>query len=254
MTLRVLIVDDEPPARARLERLLRAHPEVTCVGEAGNGVDALAAIEALAPDLVLLDVQMPELDGLGVASALGADGPAIVFTTAHEQHALRAFELAAVDYLLKPIAKDRLRTALDRVMTKQERVPAAELARAVRSRLPAVTNEARPRKMAVRDGAKYVVFDLARVTAVIASDHYAQILVDGRELLSDESLDSIISRLDPATFVRVHRSAIVNMESVRQLEREGERKYVALLSDAAKTRVPIARDRLDEVKSRLGVV
>ena len=190
---------------------------------------------------------MPELDGLGVAAALGDDGPAIVFTTAHEEHALRAFELAAVDYLLKPIAKDRLRAALDRV--HKERAPAAELARAVLAQLGAT----RTRKMAVRCGAKYVVFDVSHVAAVLAQDHYAAILVDGRELLSDESLDGIMARLDPAAFLRVHRSAIVNVERIKELEQEGERKYVAVLSDPAGTRVPISRDHLDEVKRRLGI-
>jgi two-component system LytT family response regulator len=245
--LRVLVVDDEPPARDRLKRLLREHADLVCVGEAGDGVAALAAIESNKPDVVLLDVQMPELDGLAVAAAIGAAGPAIVFATAHDAHALRAFELAAVDYLLKPISKERLRAALDRV--RRDRAPAAELARAVLDHLAG----ARTRKMAVRCGARYVVFDVGRVVAVLAQDHYAAILVDGRELLSDESLDGIMTRLDPLTFLRVHRSAIVNIELIKELEQEGERKYVAVLADAAGTRVPIARDRLDEVKARLGV-
>jgi two-component system LytT family response regulator len=109
------------------------------------------------------------------------------------------------------------------------------------------------RRMAVRSGAKYVVFDTERVAAVLAQDHYAALLVDGRELLSDDSLDKLGERLDPARFLRVHRSAIVNLEFVRELQQEGDRKYVAVLSDPASTRVPIARDRLDEVKAHLGV-
>ncbi len=254
--LRVLVVDDEPPARERLKRLLRDHGDVLCVGEAGDGVSALAAIESLGPDVVLLDVQMPELDGLGVAAAMGKDGPWIVFATAHETHAVRAFELAAVDYLLKPISKERLRVTLDRVRdARGERSSAepssADLARAVLERLG--SNATRPRKMAVRSGAKYVVFDVGRVAAILAQDHYAAIFVDGKELLSDESLDGIMLRLDPATFLRVHRSAIVNVEMIKELEQEGERKYVAILTNSAATRVPIARDRLDEVKARLGI-
>src|SRR5262249_44875730 len=131
----------------------------------------------------------------------------------------------------------------------RSKTPAKDAAQAVLSHL----ETRRPKKMAVRSGAKYVVFDLARVTAVLAQDHYAAILVDGKELLSDESLDAIMTRLDPAAFLRVHRSAIVNVDAIKELEQEGERKYVAILSDAAGTRVPIARDRLDEVKARLGV-
>src|SRR5262249_44417064 len=123
----------------------------------------------------------------------------------HEAHAVRAFELAAVDYLLKPVSKDRLEAALSRLRERlRAKSPPADAAQAVLSHLDA----RRPRKMAVRSGAKYVVFDLARVTAVLAQDHYAAILVDGKELLSDESLDAIMTRLDPAAFLRVHRSAI----------------------------------------------
>jgi DNA-binding LytR/AlgR family response regulator len=257
-TLRVVLVDDEPPARERLRRLLRDHADVAVVGEAGDGASALDAIAALSPDAVFLDVQMPELDGLAVAAALGErdDGPSVVFATAYDAHAMKAFELAAVDYLLKPIAKERLAASLERVRKRRGSGAgagaadnAAELARAVLERLGAN----RPLKMAVRCGAKYDVFDVRRVTAVLAQDHYAAILVDGKELLSDESLDRIMARLDPALFLRVHRSAIVNIELVHQLEQEGERKYVAIMSDTKRTRVPIARDRLDEMKARLGV-
>lgn len=207
---------------------------------------ALASIAALEPDLVFLDVQMPELDGLGVASAIGEGGPLVVFATAHDEHAIRAFELAAVDYLLKPIAKGRLAAAIDRVRAR--RAPAAVIARAVLDRLGA-----RPQRMGVKCGAKYAVFDVANVAAVIAQDHYATIFVDGKELLSDEPLDKLMARLDERAFMRVHRSAIVNVAFVRELEHEGDRKYFAVLSDARATRVPIARDRLDEVKARLGI-
>jgi two-component system LytT family response regulator len=243
-SLRALIVDDEPPARARLARLLRDHAEVAIVGEAGDGVSALAAIAETKPDVVFLDVQMPELDGLAVAAAI--EGPAVVFATAYEEHAIRAFELAAVDYLLKPIAKDRLGAALERVKKRSAPSP-ADVARAVLEKL----SSDRPRKMAVKCGAKYSVFDVRRVACVLAQDHYAAIYVDGKELLSDEPLDRIMTRLDKAIFLRVHRSAIVNIEQVKELEAEGERKYVAILTTG--TRVPISRDHLDEVKSRLGV-
>ena len=244
--IRAIVVDDEQPARERLQRLLAAHPDVACVGEAGDGVAALALVEALSPDVVFLDIQMPELDGLGVADAMPKGGPQVVFVTAFDQHAIRAFELAAVDYLLKPVKKERLAAALARVRQRTHR--AAEMARAVISRL-----EPRAHKMAVRAGAKYVVFDVEHVAAVIAQGDYACILVDGRELLSDDSLDKLMERLDDARFVRVHRSAIVNIGFIRELQQEGDRKYVALLSDAAGTRVPISREKLDDMKRRLGI-
>ena len=245
--MRVLVVDDERPARVRMKRLLAEHDDVTCVGEASNGIEALERIAELAPDLVLLDVQMPELDGLEVAASLGSTGPAVVFSTAHETHALKAFELAAVDYLLKPVDKVRLAAALQRVRDRSA-ARGSEAARAVLGKVAR-----RPSKMAVRVGTKYVVFDVEQIAAVLAVDHYAGIWVDGRELLSDESLDKIMERLDPETFVRVHRSAIVNLSFIGTLEQEGDRKFVAVLQDATKLRVPISRDNLEHVKSRLGI-
>lgn len=245
--IRVLIVDDERPARVRMKRLLAEHDDVTCVGEASNGREALERIAELAPDLVFLDVQMPELDGLEVAAALGANGPAVVFSTAHEAHAVKAFELAAVDYLLKPVEKGRLAAALERVR-RRVAPRGADVAHAVLTKLPR-----RSGKMAVRVGTKYVVFDSEQIAAILATDHYAAIWVEGRELLSDDSLDRLMDRLDPERFVRVHRSAIVNLSFVETLEQEGDRKFVAVLKGPTNLRVPISRDNLDQVKGRLGI-
>jgi two-component system LytT family response regulator len=244
--LRVLLVDDEPPARDRLRRLLSAHRDIEVVGEAADGRTALERIAELGPDLVFLDIQMPEADGLTVAAAIPRDGPAVVFATAFDEHALRAFELAAVDYLLKPIDKARLAETLERVRTK--RTPAPDLAREMLRRLkPSV------RKMAVRSGTKFVVFDVERVSAVVAQDHYAAILVDGKELLSDEPLDRLIERFDDEDFVRVHRSGIINLRFLDELKQDGDRKYIAVLSDAKRTEVPVSRDRADALKVRLGL-
>lgn len=246
MVLRTLLVDDEAPARDRLRRLLSGHPDVEIVGEAGNGVEALEMIDELSPDLVFLDIQMPEMDGLDVAASMADEGPAVAFVTAFDAHAIRAFELAAVDYLLKPVTKDRLRASLERVRASKS--PSRGRAEAVLSKL-----ESRGRRMAVRSGARYVVFDSERIAAIIAQDHYATILVDGRELLSDESLDKFMKRLDVHRFMRVHRGAILNVGLVRELVQEGDRKFVALVDGAAGARVPVSRDSLGELKSRLGI-
>lgn len=247
MTLRTLLVDDEAPARDRMRRLLGAHADVEIVGDAGDGRVALEKIAELEPSLVLLDIQMPELDGLRVAESIADDGPSVVFVTAFDQHALRAFELAAVDYLTKPVDKARLAEALDRVR-KRRAPPATQQARAVLSHMPAA-----PRRMAVRTGAKYVVFDCDRIAAIVAQDHYAAIYVDGKELLADDPLDKLMPRLDDSKFMRVHRGAILNLDFVTELHQEGDRKFVAALRDFPDVRVPISRERLDDVKSRLGV-
>ncbi|HTE50901.1 MAG TPA: LytTR family DNA-binding domain-containing protein [Kofleriaceae bacterium] len=246
MTLRTLVVDDEPPARDRLRRLLQDHSDVEWVGEASSGLEALERIAELDPDLVFLDIQMPEMDGLEVAASIPRPGPAVVFATAYDAHAIRAFELAAVDYLLKPVDKDRLRLTLERVRSTS--VSSADLAQAVLARM-----DTQNQRMAVRSGAKYVVFETARVAAILARDHYATILVDGRELLSEESLDKLMDRLDRRNFMRVHRGAILNLAFVQELQQEGDRKYVALLAGVAGIRVPISREKLDEVKARLGI-
>ena len=244
--MRALIVDDEDPARARLQRLLSVHVDVECIGEAGDGLRALSLVDGLRPDVVFLDIQMPELDGLSVAAELVPPCPAVIFVTAFDEHAIRAFEVAAVDYLVKPVTKGRLAIALDRVRSRS--AYAAEAVRAA-----AAQSQLRPRRMAVRSGSTYVVFDTDRVAAILARDHYASIFVDGQEVLSDDSLERLMGRLDDTRFIRVHRSAILNVGFVRELHHEGDRKYVALLSDPAGTRVPISRDRLDEVKKRVGV-
>lgn len=216
------------------------------VGEASSGLEALERIAELDPDLVFLDIQMPEMDGLEVAASIPRPGPAVVFATAYDAHAIRAFELAAVDYLLKPVDKDRLRLTLERVRSTS--VSSADLAQAVLARM-----DTQNQRMAVRSGAKYVVFETARVAAILARDHYATILVDGRELLSEESLDKLMDRLDRRNFMRVHRGAILNLAFVQELQQEGDRKYVALLAGVAGIRVPISREKLDEVKARLGI-
>jgi DNA-binding LytR/AlgR family response regulator len=190
---------------------------------------------------------MPEMDGLEVAASIARPGPAVIFATAYDAHAVKAFELAAVDYLLKPIAKDRLNAALLRART--HRGNGADLARAVVAQMAG-----RNLRMAVRSGAKYVVFETSRVAAILAQDHYATIFVDGREHLSEEPLDRLMERLDGNTFMRVHRGAILNVTLVTELHQEGDRKYVAVLSGLTGTRVPVSRERLDELKARLGVV
>lgn len=246
--LRCLIVDDEPPARERMRRLLAALPDVEVVGEAGDGLTALEQIAALRPQLVLLDIEMPALDGLGVAAALPVDGPQVVFTTAYDEHALKAFELSAIDYLVKPLRAERLAAAIDKARTRGA-APPVDVAALVAQLDPT----RRPRRMAVRCGAKFVVIDPQRVAAILAKDHYSVLLVDGKELLADDPLDELQRRFDPQQLLRVHRSAIVNLTFLRELVNEGDRRYVAVLADPAATRVPVSRERIAALKAALGL-
>ncbi len=245
MILRALVVDDEAPARSRMRRLLAERADVECVGEAAHGVEALERIDALAPDVVFLDVQMPEMDGIATARAVAEDGPAIIFVTAFDQFAIKAFEVSAVDYLVKPVDRSRLAEAIDRA--RKRRGPAGATSNA----LGALRNGSLE-KMAVRSGATFAVFDVANITAILARDDYAAIIVGGVEHLVDDTLERLYKRLDEAVFVRVHRSGIVSVAHVVELVREGDRKYAAKLSDG--TIVPISRAHLDEIKSRLGVL
>ncbi len=245
--MRILVVDDEAPARRRLRRLLEIHSDLEVIGEATDGLSALRECDRLKPDAVFLDIEMPELSGLAVAEALGNDGPAIVFVTAYDAHALKAFEVAAVDYVVKPIDEARLVVALERLRSRRQRRGSPDY--------PAVakTISTAPRRLAIRSGAKFVVFDPKDVSAILAKDHYAVLLVDGRELLADDTLDGVARRLNDDAFVRVHRSAIVNLAFIQELEREGDRKYVAVLKGPGRIRVPISRERLPELRQLLGI-
>ncbi len=247
--MRILIVDDEAPARQRLARMLDGIDGMSVVGQAGDGIEALEQIARLVPDLVFLDIEMPGLTGLEVAQTLGNDAPAIVFATAYDQFALDAFEVSALDYLVKPISKDRLLAAIEKAEKK---------AMGAKLDLQLVMEKLRgsdaTTRFAVRIGSAYEVVDPKEIAAIVARDNYSAILFQGRELLSEETLDALERRLDGDLFLRVHRSGIINLSQLARLERLGDRKYEAVLSDPEATRVPISRERLKEIKARLDLV
>jgi two-component system LytT family response regulator len=216
VSLRVLIVDDEAVARRRIRRLLAPEADVVVAGECGDGASAVQAIARDAPDLVFLDVQMPELDGFEVVQSIAAaERPGIVFVTAFDRYALRAFDVHAVDYLLKPFTRERFHLALARARDR----------RAERHRdpqLPALLRDLRrtrryPSRVAVRAGDKYVVLNWAEVDWIEAADNYVSLHVGAREFLLRDTLASIEQQLDPEQFVRIHRSAIVQLERIVEL-------------------------------------
>ena len=247
MTLRTLIVDDEAPARRRIRRLLAGEPGVTIAGECGDGESAVASILSLRPDLVFLDVQMPERDGFAVVRALPPGPlPAILFVTAYDQYALRAFDVHAVDYLLKPFTGERFRTAVARARERIERRSAdpglAQLAETLRSRPVFLT------RLPVRTAGRTVFVDLSAVDWLEAADNYVRLHVRQREYLVRETLGALETQLDPDRFVRIHRSAIVQADRVAELRPTSHGDAELLLRDG--TRLAVSRTFRERLRTR----
>ncbi len=243
--MRVIIVDDEPLARAVLREHLGLHPDVEIVGECANGFEAVKAIAELAPDLVFLDIQMPKLDGFEVVELAGAKTH-YVFVTAYDQFALRAFDVHALDYLLKPFTRERLAQALAHA---RERVaaPATEGEAAMR----ALVSDARARhqpieRVLIRDGARVQVIPVARIDYIEAQDDYVAICSEGRQWLKNQRMAELESQLDPHAFLRVHRSYIVNLGTIARIEPTGKDGHCAVLKSGA--RVPISRSGYQKVR------
>jgi two-component system LytT family response regulator len=238
--LRVVIVDDEPLARAVVREYLAAHPDVEIVAECGNGFDAVKAVTDLGPDLMFLDVQMPKLNGFEVLELLGREVP-VVFITAYDQYALRAFEVHAVDYLLKPFSEERFGEALERT---RERLRGARAGGGEPLDVEDLVSQARPgqaplERVLIRDGAQVHVIPVDRVDYVEAQDDYVCFKADGRQYLKDQTLTKVEAALDPARFVRIHRSYLLNIDRIARVELYAKDSRVAILRDG--TRLPVSR-------------
>lgn len=237
MTLRVLVADDEPPARRKLVAHLRQEDGVEVAGEAGDGPAAVEAIQRLAPDLLFLDVQMPGMSGFEVIEAVGADRmPPVVFVTAYDQYAVEAFEVEAIDYLLKPFSAARFRQAFERVRRRlaERTSPAESLARLLQEVRPG----ARPVERIVgRLGEKIVLVPVADVTHLAAEGNYVRVHAAGRSYLIRDTLSRLESRLDPQRFARIHRSVIVNVACVQELQPHFHGDYVVLLRSGERLRL-----------------
>jgi DNA-binding LytR/AlgR family response regulator len=215
MAVRTLIVDDEPPARERLRRMLSEVETVDVVGEAGDGIQAVEMIETLSPDLVLLDIQMPGLDGFEVIEAL-ADPPPVVFVTAYDQYAIRAFEVSALDYLLKPISRERLERAICRA--QEASTEEKDLARRFAPLLDSLSAQGRYlTRLAVRDRDRIRVVDVDEVDWIGVKDETVTVHAGDGAYPIRRTLAELEARLDPAHFFRAHRSAIVNLDRVKEV-------------------------------------
>jgi two-component system LytT family response regulator len=240
-----VIVDDEELARGFLREMLAAHPEIEIVAECANGFEAVKAIAETDPDLVFLDVQMPKLDGFEVLELIDPRTPAVIFVTAYDQYAMRAFDAHAVDYLLKPFSAERFERALERAKAwLGERKPAAELAREARA------PEQRPQRLAVRDGTRVHVIPLEKLDYAEAQDDYVALHSGGRSYLKQQTIGRLEALLDPARFVRIHRSAIVNLERVARIEPYAKESRVAILTDG--TRLPVSRSGYARLLEAMG--
>ncbi|HEU4640977.1 MAG TPA: LytTR family DNA-binding domain-containing protein [Gemmatimonadaceae bacterium] len=234
--IRVLIVDDEPLARAHLRNLLSSDQEIEIVGEHGNGRDAVAAIREETPDLVLLDVQMPELDGFEVVRQVGVDEmPTVIFVTAYDEYALKAFEAQALDYVMKPVNRTRFRAAVERAKEVIRAARASELRVPLGRLLEAIAAERRYLdRIAIRTDGRIIFLRTDQIDWLEADDDHVRLHVGPKRYLHRDTLSRLEQRLSPNTFLRIHRSVIVNVERIREMQPWFQGDYVLILHDGTK--------------------
>jgi two-component system LytT family response regulator len=249
MTVRALIVDDEEPARELLRAFLRKWPEVAIVGEAADGLTAIELTKRLKPDLLLLDVQMPRVNGFDVVAALdGESPPLIVFVTAYDRYALRAFEVSACDYLLKPFDAARFGTTMRRVLARREEP--ARTAREALTALLAAVRQPTPEQLAVRTDGRHVFVDPNEIEWAEALRKETRLHFGGKSLVVREPLHSLERRLDASRFLRVHRSAIVNKAHIREMQPWFKGDYVLIMKTGA--RIVSGRTYREAVRELIG--
>jgi two-component system LytT family response regulator len=271
--VRALVVDDEPAAREVVTTLLAEHPTIDVIGEATNGRQAVELVRRLRPDLLFLDIQMPDQDGFRVLEALGDDVPrGIVFVTAHDEHATRAFEVHALDYVMKPFGRPRFRAAVTRALERLEALdaltlqrtlasiaadrrgvgaPAGELSVAQPDHRGADGARQPPRRLGVRVGSKIVVVDVDTIDWVEADGDYARIHAGRATHLVTQRMHALERMFENGAFIRVHRSLIVNLARVRELHRDADGGGTIILVDGVRLRV--ARGRWEALQEALGI-
>jgi two-component system LytT family response regulator len=244
---RVLIVDDEEPARRLLAEYLQAHPRWSVIGQAKNGLEAVKLTQAHTPDLLLLDVQMPKIDGFEVLGLIPAE-IAVIFTTAFDEYAVRAFEVHAIDYLLKPFSAERFGQALSRAearLGERRAVAAPVLAQAARK------PQGHLERLVIRDGAEIVIVPADAIDYVRGQDDYVEVFHDGRSSLTQQTLQHLEASLDPSQFARVHRSYLLNVSRVARVEPWGQGSKMAVLKDGRT--VPVSRSGEARLRAVLGI-
>lgn len=246
--VKAIIVDDEELARSVVRELLSRHPEVEIVAECANGFEAVKAVTQSKPDLLFLDIQMPKLDGFEVLELVGTD-MAVIFATAYDEYALRAFEIHAVDYLLKPFGADRFDAALKRATERIGGKDKAPSALASPARVPGQF----PDRIVLRDGSDVHIIPTHKLDYVESQDDYVALVSEGKRRLKQQTISSMEEALDPTKFLRIHRSYIINLERLKKVEPYGKDTHLAILADGA--RIPVSRSgytRLREVLDAKG--
>lgn len=251
MPFTALIVDDELLAREGLRMWLAADRDITAIHEANDGCQAVATIRKERPDLVFLDVQMPEMDGFSVVREMGEQMPAVVFVTAHDQHAIHAFEINAIDYLLKPVTRDRFDQALERAKVRMRMRPGEEMNRQIIGLLETIVSPRRHvKRLAVRSGGKTVFVDVKDVDWIEAAENYVQLHCGKAGHLLHVPMNTLEKSLDPELFLRVHRSIIVNVGRIKELQPGVHGEFVITLENG--TRVRSGRTFNEKLKGLMG--
>jgi two-component system LytT family response regulator len=235
-TLSAILVDDEEPARRLLREYLEAEPGIRVVAECPNGFEAVKAVTQLDPDLLFLDIQMPKLDGFEVLELIGQRDLGVIFITAYDEYALRAFEVHAIDYLLKPFSAERLHAALDQArqrLARREALPVEALRDTARSQAGPLS------RVLIRQGAQVHVIPVERIDYLEAQDDYVCVRSEGKGYLKDQTLAQMEAVLDPSRFVRIHRSYVLNVDRLAKIELYAKDSREAILSDG--TRLPVSR-------------
>jgi two-component system LytT family response regulator len=250
--IRTMVVDDEPVARERIVSLLQQEQDIEVVGECADGHQAVNAIQVHHPDLVFLDVQMPAVDGFGVIQQVGADRmPPVVFVTAYDEYALRAFEVHAIDYLLKPFGRDRFQQTLQHAREHLERRRAGDLGK----RLLALVQDLKPEpqkldRLVVKSGGRVFFLRTDEIDWIEAAGNYVRLHLSEDSHLFRETMNNMESRLDTHRFVRIHRSRIVNTDRIKELQPWFNGEYVVVLQNGA--RLTLSRGYREKLQERLG--
>jgi two-component system, LytTR family, response regulator len=250
--IRTFIVDDEPLARQRLRRLLEAEADIEIAGECADGRQAVSAVRRDAPDLLFLDVQMPLLDGFGVLEELGPDAtPVVIFVTAHDRYALKAFEVHALDYLLKPFDRERFRRTLDHVRAQLQRNERVDVNKRLLALLADVQGARKPlERLVVKSGGRVCFVRTEEIDWIEAAGNYLRLHV-GRDVhVLRETMSRLESRLDPRQFPRIHRSTMVNLERIQELQPSFHGDFVVVLHDG--TELTLSRGYRDKLQELLG--